>query len=544
MMRELDTVSPVVWPAWCYSGEGQLETEAADATVPSAGGGGRKAGGRAGGGGGGGGSCTPTGAAMNGAGAGAGSTASDSQPPAAAVKTERLSPPGPSTPGGGGGGGGGPQGAASSNSSTASSNSTSNQHHQSGAPDNTSTSSRSGTPGSSYPGTPPERAASPHPLKTDHLARNYSDFMRSLAAKYNNANPNDYLSSAAAAAAAAAAATGARNGYLDPRFAPFKSGAATPFVGLMAPLTAPASPLPGIKGGVGGGVGVGGGPAPTGSPKDEHGGGGGKKGGAGGGGPPTPAPTPAPATDLLGMFPPMIDMSSTQALLSMVRSANASQLENYLKGASSRRPAECSPLDLSPGAVVPPPAKRRAYHAPSRSIGESLFASKDTHRLRRLGSVSPKPRPPAPPPAASASAAPAAGSRVLPCPSLCGAASAATCGPDAAATATWSVDDVAAFVGSIDLCAEYAQNFRDQRIDGCALPLLTEEHMTGALAMRLGPALKLRAALARRLGQCAACAHCLHCHAPQPAQAQAQASAAAAASAGHSPASRPASTGV
>ncbi|XP_049809585.1 uncharacterized protein LOC126252726 [Schistocerca nitens] len=437
---------------------------------------------------------------MNGAGAGAGSTASDSQPPAAAVKTERLSPPGPSTPGGGGGGGGGPQGAASSNSSTASSNSTSNQHHQPGAPDTNSTSSRSGTPGSSYPGTPPERAASPHPLKTEHLARNYSDFMRSLAAKYNNANPNDYLSSAAAAAAAAAAATGARNGYLDPRFAPFKSGAATPFVGLMAPLTAP-------------------------------------KGGAGAGGPPTPAPTPAPATDLLGMFPPMIDMSSTQALLSMVRSANASQLENYLKGASSRRPAESSPLDLSPGAVVPPPAKRRAYHAPSRSIGESLFASKDTHRLRRLGSVSPKPRPPAPPPAA-----PAAGSRVLPCPSLCGAASAATCAPDAAATATWSVDDVAAFVGSIDLCAEYAQNFRDQRIDGCALPLLTEEHMTGALGMRLGPALKLRAALARRLGQCAACAHCLHCHAPQPAQAQAQTQASAAAS--HSPASRPASTGV
>ncbi|XP_049956941.1 uncharacterized protein LOC126473736 [Schistocerca serialis cubense] len=386
----------------------------------------------------------------------------------------------------------------------------------SGAPDNTSTSSRSGTPGSSYPGTPPERPASPHPLKTEHVARNYSDFMRSLAAKYNNANTNDYLSSAAAAAAAAAAATGARNGYLDPRFAPFKSGAATPFVGLMAPLTAAASPLPGIKGGVG----LGGGPAPTGSPKDEHGGGGGGKK-VGAGGPPTPAPTPAPATDLLGMFPPMIDMSSTQALLSMVRSANASQLENYLKGASSRRPAESSPLDLSPGAVVPPPAKRRAYHAPSRSIGESLFASKDTHRLRRLGSVSPKPRPPAPPPAASA----------------------ATCAPDAAATATWSVEDVAAFVGSIDLCAEYAQNFRDQRIDGCALPLLTEEHMTGALGMRLGPALKLRAALARRLGQCAACAHCLHCHAPQPAQAQTQASAAAA-SAGHSPASRPASTGV
>ncbi|CAH2096005.1 unnamed protein product [Euphydryas editha] len=48
-------------------------------------------------------------------------------------------------------------------------------------------------------------------------------------------------------------------------------------------------------------------------------------------------------------------------------------------------------------------------------------------------------------------------------------------------------------------------NFREQRIDGSGLPLLTEEHLTGMLQMKLGPALKLRAVVARRLEPCAQC---------------------------------------
>ncbi|GLH07355.1 Uncharacterized protein GBIM_12828, partial [Gryllus bimaculatus] len=62
-------------------------------------------------------------------------------------------------------------------------------------------------------------------------------------------------------------------------------------------------------------------------------------------------------------------------------------------------------------------------------------------------------------------------------------------------------------------------NFREQRIDGSSLPLLTEEHLTSTLGLKLGPALKLRALLARRLGNCAFCLHCVHCHgaAAQPA---------------------------
>lgn len=49
------------------------------------------------------------------------------------------------------------------------------------------------------------------------------------------------------------------------------------------------------------------------------------------------------------------------------------------------------------------------------------------------------------------------------------------------------------------------QNFREQRIDGSGLPLLTEDHLTGMLQMKLGPALKLRAVLSRRLEACASC---------------------------------------
>lgn len=57
-------------------------------------------------------------------------------------------------------------------------------------------------------------------------------------------------------------------------------------------------------------------------------------------------------TPAANLFPPMLDMSSTQALLHMVRTANAAQqsaaeLESYLKGANKRETSLSSPLDLS-----------------------------------------------------------------------------------------------------------------------------------------------------------------------------------------------------
>ncbi|XP_048516001.1 uncharacterized protein LOC105692376 isoform X3 [Athalia rosae] len=346
-------------------------------------------------------------------------------------------------------------------------------------PDNNSTSSRSVTPLSlSHPGTPPnatslggpEGPQPPHHLKhmEQMMGRNYSDFMRSLAAKYNNAHPNDYFSTP-------------RNGFtpgLDPRFPAFKTGNA-PFVGLMAPLVTPQPPT-----------------VPTTSPLSNT----------------DPKEQKTETIFNSPVFPPMLDMSSTQALLHMVRTANAAQnvaeLETYLKGANKRDAAVTSPLDLSnPGGFAP--------------------RKKQRTEIRRPESVSPKPkapqRPSTPPP--------------VRCPSLCGHM---PCG-DGQSVNRWSVEDVVNYVSSIDICSEYAQNFREHRIDGAALPLLSEDHLTGPMGMKLGPALKLRALLARKLGACTVCLHCAHCHqTPLPAL---SAAAAAVAATQAAPGRRPSSTG-
>merc|ERR550532_1854992 len=83
----------------------------------------------------------------------------------------------------------------------------------------------------------------------------------------------------------------------------------------------------------------------------------------------------------------------------------------------------------------------------------------------------------------------------------------------------WTVEQVATFVTEIDICREYGQVFRDNKIDGGCLPLLTESHLTTGLGLKLGPALKLLTALRRRLGPeattgCVKCAHCHHLPAP------------------------------
>nr|XP_002737526.1 PREDICTED: polycomb protein Scm-like [Saccoglossus kowalevskii] len=74
------------------------------------------------------------------------------------------------------------------------------------------------------------------------------------------------------------------------------------------------------------------------------------------------------------------------------------------------------------------------------------------------------------------------------------------------AVSNWNVDDVVQFVSSLNGCAEYAQIFRDQAIDGETLPLLTEEHLLNNFGLKLGPALKIRLHVARRQGVC------LYCH--------------------------------
>lgn len=65
----------------------------------------------------------------------------------------------------------------------------------------------------------------------------------------------------------------------------------------------------------------------------------------------------------------------------------------------------------------------------------------------------------------------------------------------------WTVEDVCSFVGGLSGCGEYAPVFREQGIDGETLPLLTEEHLLTTMGLKLGPALKIRAQVARRLGR-------------------------------------------
>ncbi|XP_051944001.1 sterile alpha motif domain-containing protein 7 [Hippocampus zosterae] len=64
----------------------------------------------------------------------------------------------------------------------------------------------------------------------------------------------------------------------------------------------------------------------------------------------------------------------------------------------------------------------------------------------------------------------------------------------------WSVNDVYNFINSIPSCSEYAQTFRDHLIDGETLPLLSEEHLLDTLGLKLGPALKIRSQVSRRMG--------------------------------------------
>ncbi|XP_066151910.1 polycomb protein Scm isoform X2 [Euwallacea fornicatus] len=288
----------------------------------------------------------------------------------------------------------------------------------------TSSRSRSATPSSAC-----HSEASPAQENSSLLGsatgRNYSDFMRSLAAKYNHTNPNDYFNAA-------------RNGFpppMDPRFKPSP-----------APMAFPSTLLPGL--------------ASTPTTKDAE-----------------LSTKKADFASVLNpfsgaaaaMFPPLIDMSTTQTLLAMVKTAKEAELQGLLKNV--KRHETSSPLDLSSAA---PPVKR-SRNVKTPSIGSPCNTSRGTppNLAKRAESESPKLH---------------------------------------EDVSGWSVEDVANFVGGIDICAEYAQNFRDQRIDGSGLPLLTEEHLTHTMGMKLGPALKLRSILGKKLGSCNVCLHCSHCH--------------------------------
>lgn len=117
---------------------------------------------------------------------------------------------------------------------------------------------------------------------------------------------------------------------------------------------------------------------------------------------------PFPANAIL---PPLIDMSSTQALLAMMRTAKESELQGLLKNV--KRQETSSPLDLSAAA---PPAKRARTKTTAGATSNGANLNLTNHR--RDQSESPRLQ-----------------EDIL----------------------SWTVDDVCNFVSSIDICAEYAQ---------------------------------------------------------------------------------------
>ncbi|XP_043231225.1 sterile alpha motif domain-containing protein 11-like [Amphibalanus amphitrite] len=285
------------------------------------------------------------------------------------------------------------------------------------------------TPVTSQPGVGP-----PQP------PRNYSDFMRSLAAKYNNnsSTHSEYFS-------------GQQNGLLR--------GFDYSRYGLKPGHT----PL-----------------LPAGSPKEE------KK----------EEPVTA-ASPLLAMHPHLAALSGLPMLdmLSMVRPGLTPS--DYLASSQAavaaaaaaptapagKRPAEGAPLDLSN--MKRPRLDKAGF--------KELFGLKEEEP--RAGSASPRPT--------AELAAALHGSACTQKP----------CSTEAEAVAAWDVEQVCAFVRSVDVCAEYAEAFKEHGIDGSTLPLLSAEHLTNILSMKLGPALKLRTALSQKIGHCAVCMHCSHCHA-------------------------------
>lgn len=141
------------------------------------------------------------------------------------------------------------------------------------------------------------------------------------------------------------------------------------------------------------------------------------------------------ATNMLGFvpfLPPMVE-ATTQALLTMVRQGGNPHLEGYLKAV--KRGSE--PLDLSTSSPLPKPAAVSAKKPKKMSLSEALYGSDIVPLLRQSRKPSsPRPRRPTP---------------NKPCTSAC-----PPCTPDSQVVSLWTVEDVASFVSTVDMCAEYA----------------------------------------------------------------------------------------
>ena len=304
------------------------------------------------------------------------------------------------------------------------------------------------------------------------MSRNYSDFMRSLAAKYNNANPNEDTQ---------------QHHHHNHRYALMDSTRFSPFtftagnnnnnnnkaIGIAGSASSSSAlhhhnihqqqhhnPLgiipiknltyPKATGGVGRG-------------DDNH----------------SPSPFHLnPLSELMAAhYPaafPLMDMSSTQALLNIVRSAsaqNAQQLQSYLRptsapvtattgaaaaaAASTKRPLAVAvdhcPLDLSASVTSKRPAPAVVAYNYLEELNSSSRekASPKTRTMTPIKMVTSS---------AAAVAAAVQQQQQQQLPIGCRLACAAdACTPAAIQVRNWTVDDVVDFVTGIDLCSDYAQ---------------------------------------------------------------------------------------
>lgn len=341
--------------------------------------------------------------------------------------------------------------------------------------------------------------------RPEFQARNYSDFMRSLAAKYNNNNISNDQSSV-------------KNPFLEPKMRinqPKSFIENSLVVGSKkgSPITSAQVPNPSIMSSLFPGL-----PFQS------------------------------------AVFPPLIDMSSTQALVALARAAKESGIANLLKpedgglkkpsaGSRSSSPPPGGSSSLA-GHHFPSPFSASRYlpagllpnhlgvnyapgagstsatttavpvisplKSPSRTPSDGqLHLSSGTFPLDLSSAPSGAKR-------IKLSPTPSRNQDTSPAPSSTNSQPSdgelgklpRKCHARLEEISSWTVDNVCDFVSSIDICAEYVQNFRDQSIDGAGLPLLTEEHLTNSLGMKLGPALKLKSMLAKRLGGPCPCALC------------------------------------
>eukprot|EP00093_Oithona_nana_P003266 03266.XXX_115112_118206_1 [CDS] Oithona nana genome sequencing. len=186
---------------------------------------------------------------------------------------------------------------------------------------------------------------------------------------------------------------------------------------------------------------------------------------------------PSLAAGLPPGFPNMMDIQHTQALINLARNSN------FLPPA----PPTVSTSSSTPTAPPPPPfpeSKKRPAAAAALQTTEQVLDLSPSMQSTNASAVAKK--------AKLDLKISLSDSTIL----------------------NWSVSEVCNFVASIDICREYSEVFREHNIDGSALPLLTEDHLTLRLGLKLGPALKLRSIIAKKLGPAHAdiCVHCAHCN--------------------------------